>query len=309
MVRCFMNSAMDIAGFVTHPRVRRWLPAAINGGMVLLLVASFAQWTWLMVKPPLAPLVIAPPPPPAPTSTFSLQPLLAAHLFGQASEDLAGQRLDSLPVSSLNLVLTGVIAADTGGYALISVNGQAQEPYAVGQSVKDGALLQAVYPDRVVIRRNGALESLLLEDTDSLSLPQVAQAPARPMPLSLVNGVPAAPAQETAGGAQDGSEEPVYMMPPEQASARPNPPDITQQATLMPARDGGVTVRLIQPGSVYEKLKMRSGDVIKSINGQQINSPQDAFRLYQQLPNMGLVQIEVVRGGRSEFLSHQFAQN
>jgi general secretion pathway protein C len=309
MVRCFMNSVMDIAGLITHPRVRRWLPAAVNGGMMLLLAASFAQWTWLMMKPPQLPLVIAPPPLPAPTSSFSLQPLLAAHLFGQANEELTGQRLDNLPVSNLNLVLSGVIASDTGGYALISVNGQAQEPYAVGQSVKDGAVLQAVYPDRVVIRRNGALESLLLEETDSLSLPQVAQAPARPMPLSLVNGVPAAPGQETAGGAQGESEEPIYMMSTEQVSARPSPPDITQQATLMPARDGGVTVRLIQPGSVYEKLRMRSGDVIKSINGQQINSPQDAFRLYQQAPNMGSVQIEVVRGGRSEFLSHQFAQN
>jgi general secretion pathway protein C len=309
MVRCFMNSALDIAGFITHPRVRRWLPAAINGGMMLLLLASFAQWTWLMVKPPLPPLVIAPSPTPAPASTFSLQPLLAAHLFGQASEDLAGQRLDSLPVSSLNLVLTGVIASDTGGYALISVNGQAQEPYAVGQSVKDGAVLQAVYPDRVVIRRNGALESLLLEEADSLAPPPVALAPVGSMPLNRSYSVPAPPAPETAGGAQGGSEEPVYMMPPEQASARPSPPDITKQATLMPARDGGVTVRLIQPGSVYEKLRMRSGDVIKSINGQQINSPQDAFRLYQQLPNMGAVQIEVVRGGKSEFLSHQFAQN
>jgi general secretion pathway protein C len=304
-----MSAVLNVAGFITHPRVRRWLPAAVNGGMMLLLVASFAQWTWLMVKPPLPPLVIAPPPPPAPTSTFSLQPLLAAHLFGQASEDLAGQRHDNLPVSSLNLVLTGVIASDTGGYALISVNGQAQEPYAVGQSVKDGTVLQAVYPDRVVIRRNGALESLLLEEADNLAPPQVAQAPVGSMPLNRSNSVPAGPAPETAGGAQGGSEEPVYMMPPEQASARPNPPDITKQATLMPARDGGVTVRLIQPGSVYEKLRMRSGDVIKSINGQQINSPQDAFRLYQQLPNVGSVQIEIVRGGRSEFLSHQFAQN
>jgi general secretion pathway protein C len=303
-----MSAVLSVTDFITHPRVRRWFPAALNGGTLLLLVASLAQWTWLLVRPPLSPLVVAPPPPPAPTSTFSLQPLLAAHLFGQASEDLAGQRHDNLPVSTLNLVLTGVIASDTGGYALISVNGQAQEPYAVGQSVKDGAVLQAVYPDRVVIRRNGTLESLLLEDTaDSPS--QTAQAPVRPMPLNRVANVPAEPVRETASSPQGGSEEPIYMMPPEQTTARPTPPDIMKQATLMPARDGGVTVRLIQPGSVYEKLRMRSGDVIKSVNGQPVNTPQDAIRLYQQMPDMGSVQIEIVRGGRSEFLNHQFAQN
>jgi general secretion pathway protein C len=305
-----MSAVLNVAGFITHPRVRPWLPKLVNGGMLLLLVASLAQWTWLLVKPPLPPLVIAPPPPPAPTSTFSLQPLLAAHLFGQPSEDLAGQRHDNLPVSSLNLALTGVVASDTGGYALISVSGQPQEPYAVGQTVTGGAVLHAVYPERVVIRRNGSLESLLLEQTDNAP-PQIAQAPVRPMSLNRTANVPVAaePARETVGGSQGGSEEPIYMMPPEQTTARPSPPDITKQATLMPARDGGVTVRLIQPGSIYEKMKMRSGDVIKSINGQQINSPNDALRLYQQMPNMGAVQIEVVRGGRSQVLSHQFAQN
>ena len=299
---------MSVAEFITHPRVRRWLPTALNGGMSLLLAASLAHWTWLLIKPPLPPLVIAPPPPPAPTSTFSLQPLLAAHLFGQASQELTGQRLDGLPVSSLNLVLTGVIASDTGGYALISVNGQPQEPYAVGQTVTGDAALQAVYPDRVVLRRNGTLESLLLEETDKATSPAT-QVSARPTVLGQITSAPVEAAQGTERGPQGGSEEPIYMMPPEQTAAAASPPDIMKQATLTAARDGGVTVRLIQPGSVYEKLKMRSGDVIKSINGQQINSPQDAIRLYQQMPNMGSVQIEIVRSGRNQFLNHQFAQN
>ncbi len=303
-----MSAVLNVAGFITHPRVRPWLPKLVNGGMLLLLVASLAQWTWLLVKPPLPPLVIAPPPPLAPTGTFSLQPLLAAHLFGQASQDLTGQRLDNLPVSSLNLVLTGVIASGSGGYALISVNGQAQEPYAVGRTVTDGVLLQAVYSDRVVIRRNGALESLLLEDADNLP-PQIALIPVRPVPLNRVANAPAELVRETAGGFQGETEAPISMMQPDQTAVRPSPPDLMKQATLMPSRDGGVTVRLIQPGSIYEKLRMRSGDVIKSVNGQPVNTTQDAIRAYQQMPSMGSVQIEIVRGGKSEFLSHQFAQN
>jgi len=300
---------MSVTEVITDPRVRQWLPAALNGGMLLLLLASLAQWTWLLVKPPLPPLVIAPPPPPAPTSTFSLQPLLAAHLFGQASQDLAGQRLDKLPVSRLNLVLTGVIATSAGGYALISVNGQPQEPFAVGQTVTEGAVLQAVNPDRAVIRRNGTLESLLLAETDN-SPPQVAQTPVKPVPVvNRAANAPAEPVREAAGNPQRETEGPINMMQPEQAAAQTNPPDFMKQATLLPSRDGGVTVRLIQPGSVYEKLKMRSGDVIKSVNGQPVNTAQDAIRAYQQMPSTGSVQIEIVRGGRSELLNYQFAQN
>jgi len=157
---------MSIVEVIANPRVRQWLPGVLNGGILLLLTASLAQWTWLMVKPPLPPLVLAPPTPSAQQNTFSLQPLLAAHLFGQVSQELRGGRLENLPISSLNLVLTGVIASASGGYALISVNGQAQEPFGVGQTVTGNAVLQAVYPDRVVIQRNGALESLMLEGAE-----------------------------------------------------------------------------------------------------------------------------------------------
>lgn len=302
-----MNSAMDIAGLITRPRVRRWLPAAVNGGMMLLLAASFAQWTWQMVQPTLPPVAIAPPPPQAPTSSFSLQPLLAAHLFGQASQELTGQRLDNLPVSSLNLVLTGVIASGTGGYALISVNSQPQEPYAVGQTVTGGAVLHAVYPERAVIRRNGALESLLLEGTDNSS--QLAQKPVKTMLAVRPPNAPTGPARETAGNPQQDAQEPINLMPPGQTTAQASPPDITKQASLMASRGGGVTVRVIQPGSIYEKLKMRNGDVIKSVNGQPVNTTQDAITLYQQMPNMGSAQIEIVRGGKSQLLSYESAQN
>ncbi len=163
---------MSIVEVIANPRVRQWLPGVLNGGILLLLTASLAQWTWLVIKPPLPPLVLTPPTPSPQQNTFSLQPLLAAHLFGQVSQELTGGRLDNLPISSLNLVLTGVIASASGGYALISVNGQPQEPFGVGQTVTGDAVLQAVYPDRVVIQRNGVLESLMLEGAEKTPMDQ-----------------------------------------------------------------------------------------------------------------------------------------
>src|SRR5512147_2711435 len=110
---------MNIVEVFANPRVRQSMPGILNGGMLLLLTASLAQWTWLIAKPPLPPLVVAQSTPVAAQNAFSLQPLLAAHLFGQVSQELTGGRLDNLPISSLNLVLTGVIASVSGGYALI----------------------------------------------------------------------------------------------------------------------------------------------------------------------------------------------
>lgn len=288
---------MSITEVISSPRVRQWLPGVLNGGMLLLLTASLAQWTWLMIKPPLPPLVVAPPPPAAATNAFSLQPLLAAHLFGQVSQELTGRRLDNLPISSLNLVLAGVIASGAGGYALISVNGQAQEPFAVGQTITGGAVLQAVYPDRVVIRRNGALESLLLEGADNSQAPSEVAMP----DVNQTAGVSGEIVQET------GTNQ--YTVAREQLAAQMRTPDFLKQATVVPSSGGGFLVRQIQPGSLYEKLGMRAGDVIKSVNGQPINTAEDAIRLYQQMPSISSVQMEIMRGGKSESLYYQFAQN
>jgi len=288
---------MSIVEVIANPRVRQWLPGVLNGGILLLLAASLAQWTWLVVKPPLPPLVLAPPTPSAQQNTFSLQPLLAAHLFGQVSQELRGGRLENLPISSLNLVLTGVIASASGGYALISVNGQPQEPFAVGQTVTAGAELQAVYPDRVVIRRNGVLESLLLEGAEKTPAEQWTPPAATYRPPSTPGNI----VQETGTNR--------YTVGREQLAAQMRTPDFLRQATMIPSKSGGFQVQQIQAGSLYEKLGLRAGDVIKVVNGQPVNSAEDAMRLYQQMSNIDAVQLEITRDGKSEHLYYQFAQN
>lgn len=290
---------MSITEVIANPRVRQWLPGVLNGGMLLLLTASLAQWTWLVAKPPLPPLVIAPPPPATSANTFTLQPLLAAHLFGQVSQELTGGRLDNLPISSLNLVLAGVIASGTGGYALISVNSQPQEPFAVGQTITSGAVLQAVYPDRVIIRRNGALESLLLKDADNSQPPPMAAASRFNRPPNV--GAPGEIVREM--GANQ------FMVAREQLAAQMRTPEFLKQATVMPASGGGFQVRQMQAGSLYAKLGLRPGDVIKSINGEPINNAEDAMRFYQQMSSISAVQLGIMRGGKSETIYYQFGQN
>ena len=288
---------MSIVEVIANPRVRQWLPGVLNGSVLLLLTASLAQWTWLVVKPPLPPLVLAPPTSSLQQNTFSLQPLLAAHLFGQVSQELRGGRLENLPISSLNLVLTGVIASASGGYALISVNGQSQEPFSVGQAVTGNAVLQAVYPDRVVIQRNGVLESLMLEGAEKSPTEQwVPPVAASRPPAASANIV-----QET--------DVNHYRVEREQLAAQMRTPDFLRQATMIPSKSGGFQVQQIQPGSLYEKLGLRAGDVIKVVNGQPVNSVEDAMRLYQQMQGVAAVQIEIARNGKPENLYYQFAQN
>ncbi|MHB8743275.1 MAG: type II secretion system protein N [Sulfuricaulis sp.] len=289
---------MNLVEIVANPRVRQWLPGVLNGGILLLLTASLAQWTWLLVKPPLPPLVIAAPVTVSQTNGVSIQPLLTAHLFGQVSQELTGGRLDNLPISSLNLVLTGVIAAGSGGYALISVNGQEQEPFTIGQTITSGAVLQAVYPDRVVISRNGDLESLMLVTTDQSTMAPGIMPPAAASPGA---SSPAGVVQETGNN--------HYTVARDLLAAQMRTPEVLRQAVIEPRAGGGFEVRRIQPGSLYAQLGLRAGDVIQSVNGQPLNSIDDAIKLNQQMSSIPAVQMEITRGGQAQYLYYQFAQN
>jgi len=95
----------------------------------------------------------------------------------------------------------------------------------------------------------------------------------------------------------------------DQLAAQMRTPDFLRQATVVPVNGGGFQVRQIQAGSIYQKLGLHSGDVIKSINGQPVRTAEDAIRLYQQLPTLNSVQMEIVRNGSPQNLYYQFTQN
>ena len=62
----------------------------------------------------------------------------------------------------------------------------------------------------------------------------------------------------------------------------------------------------IEAGSLYEKLGLRPGDVIRQANGAPINTAEDAMKLYQQLASVNDLQMEVLRGGNPVQLYYQF---
>jgi len=46
-------------------------------------------------------------------------------------------------------------------------------------------------------------------------------------------------------------------------------------------------------------LGMRTGDIIRSVNGVPIRTPEDAFKAYQQFQDQANVQLDVERNGQS----------
>ena len=271
----------------------RWTPLAVNLFALLLLSYSLAQWTWRLMEPAAPPraqqpaVVVA-------DNTADLRELTNANLFGQVDLSAGQNNLSpaTIPLTSLNLVLTGIMMRGIGGFAIVSANGGEATSYAVGDEILAGATLHAVHPDRALLRRAGMLESMLLKE--SAVLPEGA----------IVTSLQYRGAGSLAGIQGSGNN---FTVQRNTLTQQMQKPEFLTQALMVPNAGGGFLVREIQPGSIYEKLGVRTGDVIRSVNGQPINNMEEVMKLYQQLGGVnqaGSVSIEIMRGGRSESLQY-----
>ncbi len=67
------------------------------------------------------------------------------------------------------------------------------------------------------------------------------------------------------------------------------------------AQDGkpyGVKVNYLDPSNLFYSLGLRQGDVIKSINGQDLRNQDDGIKAYLMLQNENALDIKVERNGR-----------
>ena len=73
------------------------------------------------------------------------------------------------------------------------------------------------------------------------------------------------------------------------------------QARIVPSfKDGkaeGFKLFSIRPGSLLDKIGIENGDLIKRINGNDINSPERAIEVYSKLRHTSRFEIEIVRNG------------
>jgi len=89
---------------------------------------------------------------------------------------------------------------------------------------------------------------------------------------------------------------------------------ILQQARMVPnivpgsgGRVDGFRFVAIQPDSIYDKLGFKPMDVIKSVNGEPVNSPTKAMELYNALKSEGHIKLSVERNGRDEQFNYDIA--
>lgn len=207
-----------------------------------------------------------------------LATIVNAHLFGAAAAPVGSA---NAPPTTMPLVLTGVIADKdpAKGEAIIGQNAAGAKLYSVNAMIPGGVRLHAVYRDRVLLDRNGALETLALPRT------------------SLAGAAPA-------------SELPLL---PSAAALRENPSLLAGLVRIQPVfSQGKLNGYRIFPGgpngtAAFNKLGLRPGDLIVAVNGTSLEDPARAMEVLQTLSSSGSATITVSRDGTAQELNLNLA--
>jgi general secretion pathway protein C len=204
-----------------------------------------------------------------------LRTIVDAHLFGQAAVSSA-----DAPQTSIPLVLAGVLALQdpSQGMAILGPNPAQAKLYAVGAAVPGGARLYAVYRDRVLLDRGGAIESLLLPHKSLVAAPPPAAA--SPTPVQRIQAL----AQNN--GALLGGL-------------------IRFQQVQVAGQPGKVLGFRIYPGTrsspaAFAQLGLHSGDLITAVNGTPLDDAQRANDVLQTLSNASSATVTIVRNGAQQ---------
>ena len=236
-----------------------------------------------VARPPLA---AAPP-----IKTVDLNTIIGSNLFGKAAQSKTS--VEQIPLSSLNIVVSGLMAAGSASFALVSIGGAPEQPVFLGEELMSGVALESVLPDRILVRRGGVTESLLLKEA-APGLPAGSIVTANAAPTSEPSSINAVAPNN-------------YAVNREWLNQQMTTPEFLKQARIVPNAGGGFLVRNIQPGSLYDKFGLKVGDVIRTVNGKQVNSVTDVMKIYGEMTQSGAagtVTLNVVRAGRPEQLTY-----
>lgn len=212
--------------------------------------------------------------------------------------------LNSAPVhTTLRLKLLGTLVSDAfPEWSVASIQDVVTlktNTYMIGDRVQ-GAEIVEVERLRVIIINNNRREFI---DATPGGGEAIAVAPP-PSPVIAAAPVRAEAPPDSKGlgaGVKQLSDNDYEIPRAEIDKTLSNLNDVAMQARIVPAfKDGvaqGFKLFSIRPDSIYTKIGIQNGDVIKRINGYDLNSPEKALEIYSKLKEAARIDIEVERNG------------
>lgn len=271
--------------------VQQQAPRIVSAVAVIGLAWLAAQLTWLLLTPKAAVAVGTAPAltattPTARTAVINTQTIGDAHLFGVPNAaPTSATGINNLPQTQMSLVLAGTIALNDpeAGFAILGENAATAKFYKVGATINGAVRLHSVYSDRVIIERNGALETLVLPRGPS---PFAAPPPRPTVNETAVDNLRRAVTNNPSALGQLLRAQPVFTN------------GVQKGYRVYPARDR----------SQFIRLGLQPGDLITAVNGTPLDDPNRSGEILNTMTSSSSVNVSIERNGSVQQLNLDIAQ-
>ena len=275
-----------------------WQVRLVNLFAIILLASALAKVTWMVVSPENVAL------PKTNTTSGSLaniepaarlRTISALHLFGEANTPIVNNAPIVAPETRLKLTLKGVFASTDSkrAFAIILDSNKKEKAYRLGSKVSGGAVLHAVYVDRVILKRNGRLETLRLA-----TLYNKATSRNRTKSSSKLSSS-RTPTKTIRADAKLKKLKQTLLKDPQK---------IWQQVRISPVlKNGSIKGYTVehQDKQLMQSLTLQKGDVITEVNGQALSNPAALYGLMNQLSKQKNIDVTIERNGQAQTIQLQ----
>ena len=202
--------------------------------------------------------------------------------------------LEKLKQTDLKLKLWGTVTGqDEGTYAVIEdTKAREQNLYRAGDTIQK-AVVKLILREKVVLKVGDNDEILAMEENIGRAGRRNVGSPSRTSGQKL-------PVSRAARK--------IKLQGNQIEKAMENLGELMEQATLRPhienGQAAGISITGIKPNAIFRKMRLRNGDVITGVNGNSIESVEDAVKVVEQLSSGSDIQLQIKRRGREQSLDY-----
>lgn len=203
--------------------------------------------------------------------------MVSTALFGQAETESK----PTVAESQLNIHLHGTVVAGDQSVAILSVPPDTrQQVFELGDEIQPGVELTKVLPLAIIVSHHGKLERIDL-------------------PKASIGGDTSAADNVATAAADDSS---VDVNRAELNQQLQNLPKLLSQARVTPYMSGGkmegYKLSSVVKGSLFAKIGLADGDIIRSVNGKAVGDAAQAIQMLQAMQHNSDISVEIERAGQ-----------
>ena len=209
-------------------------------------------------------------------ATQTFRQLSNAHLFGVVQKNNVTTKA---PETKLDLVLKGVLAATPMSIASAIIARKKNGPediYGIGDKLPGNVTIKEIHPDHVIISRGGQLETLRLpKDSSSKSFISTSRA------------------QSISSGKQSLKDVRNQIIKDPTSFADYALPIVVKEK----GKQVGYRLDFQSKGEVFKKAGLKTTDIITSVNGIKLDTPQKSIRALRKMRTSNALNLIVKRNG------------